>query len=99
MSLRVVFHPKVFSEVDAIMDYYERAAGIQLADGFYAEFRLFVQDASDDPEKYNIRKGNFRRVNLKRFPFNFLFRVQEDTIRVLVVRHHARRPTYGTKRI
>ena len=50
MSLRVVFHPKVFSEVDAIMDYYERVAGIQLADDFYAEFRLFVQDASDDPE-------------------------------------------------
>ena len=31
MSLRVVFHTKVFSEVDAIMDYYERVAGIQLA--------------------------------------------------------------------
>ena len=99
MSLRVVFYPKVFSEVDAIMDYYERVAGIQLADDFYTEFRLFVQDASADPEKFNIRSGNFRRGNLKRFPFNFLFRVQEDAIRILVVRHHARRPTYGTKRI
>jgi len=99
MSLRVVFHPKVFSEVDAIMDYYERVAGIHLANDFYAEFRLFVQDASSDPEKYNIRRGNFRRVNLKRFPFNFLFRVQGDTIRVLVIRHHARLPTYGAKRI
>ena len=99
MSLRIVFHPRVFSEVDAIMDYYERVAGIHLADYFYAEFRLFVQDASGDPEKYNIRKANFRRVNLERFPFNFLFRVHEDAIRILVVRHHARRPTYGTKRL
>ena len=99
MSLRIVFHPKVFSEVDAIMDYYERVGGIHLADDFYAEFRFFVQDASGEPEKYNIRRGNFRRVNLERFPFNFLFRVQEDSIRILVVRHHARRPTYGTKRI
>jgi plasmid stabilization system protein ParE len=99
MSLQVVFHPKVFSEVDAIMNYYERVACIQLADDFYAEFRLFIEDASDDPEKYNTRRGNFRRVNLKRFPFNFLFRVQENTIRILVVRHHARQPTYGTKRI
>jgi len=81
MSLRVVFHPKVFSEVDAIMDYYERVAGIHLANDFYAEFRLFVQDASGDPE------------------INFLFRVQGDAIRVLVIRHHARLPTYGTKRI
>jgi plasmid stabilization system protein ParE len=99
MSLRIVFHPRVFSEVDAIMDYYERVGGTHLADDFYAEFRLFVQDASGEPEKYNIRRGNFRRVNLERFPFNFLFRVQEDSIRILVVRHHARRPSYGTKRI
>ena len=81
MSLRVVFHPKVFSEVDTIMDYYERVAGNHLANDFYAEFRLFVQDASGDPE------------------INFLFRVQGDAIRVLVIRHHARLPTYGTKRI
>jgi plasmid stabilization system protein ParE len=99
MSLRVVFHPKVFSEIDAIMDYYERVAGLHLADDFYAEFRLFVQDAANCLGKYNIRSGNFRRANLERFPFNFLFRVQEKTIRILVVRHHARRPTFGTKRI
>ena len=98
MSLRVVFHPKVFSVVAATLNYYERVAGIQLADDFYEEFRLFVQDASSESEKYNIRRGNYRRVNLKRFPFNFLFRVQEDAIRILVVRHHARRPTFGTKR-
>ena len=99
MSLRIVFHPKVFAEVDAIMDYYERVGGLHLADDFYAEFRFFIQDASCEPEKYNIKRGNFRRVNLERFPFNFLFRVQNDSIRILVVRHHARRPTYGTKRI
>ncbi len=80
------------------MEYYESVAGLHLADDFYAEFRLFVQDASDNPGKYNIRKGNFRRANLKRFPFNFLFRVQKDTIRILVIRHHARRSAYGTKR-
>ena len=84
--------------VDAIMEYYERVAGAHLAEDFYAEFRLFVQDAAENPEKSNIRKGNFRRANLGRFPFNFLFRIQEKTIRILVVRHHARRPTFGSKR-
>ena len=51
MSLRIVFHPKVFAEVDAIMDYYERVGGLHLADDFYAEFRFFIQDASCEPEK------------------------------------------------
>ena len=96
MRLKVAFHPQVFSEVDA--PYYEKVADDRLADRFYAEFRHFVEEASIHPEKYNIRKDDFRRVNLRRFPFHFLFRVKEDTLRILVVRHHARRPTYGTRR-
>ena len=99
MSFRIVYHPKVFSEVDAIMGYYESVAGSHLADEFYSEFRFFVRDAADDPEKYNIRKGNFRRVNLNRFHYNVLFRIPNDTIRILILRHYARRPTYGTKRL
>ncbi len=96
--MRVVFHPRVFSEVDAIMRYYEDVAGPQLADDFYDEFRLFVQHASQHPDRYSPREGGLRRANLKRFPYNFLFRVLDDHIRILVVRHHARRPNYGTKR-
>lgn len=96
--MTVVFHPRVFSEVDAIMRYYEDVAGPELADDFYDEFRLFVQHASQYPERYSIREGRLRRANLKRFPYNFLFRVLDDHIRILVVRHHARRPSHGTKR-
>jgi len=51
MSFRIVFHPKVFSEVDAIMEYYERVAGAHLADDFYAEFRFFVQECRSQPRK------------------------------------------------
>jgi hypothetical protein len=34
-------------------------------------------------------------VNLQRFPFHFLFRIVGDVVRILVVRHHRRRPTVG----
>lgn len=47
--MRVVFHPRVFSEVDAIMRYYEDVAGPQLADDFYDEF------ASSFSMHHNIR--------------------------------------------
>ena len=50
MSLRIVYHPKVFSEVDAITGYYESVTSSHLADKFYSEFRFFVRDAADDPE-------------------------------------------------
>jgi len=96
--VKVIFHPSVFAEVDAIMRYYEDVAGNQLADDFYAEFRFHVHSAAETPELYNEREGGLRRVNLKRFPYNFLFRLKEDHIRILVIRHHARKEKYGIQR-
>ena len=34
-TVNVVFHPRVFAEVDAIMRYYEEVADCRLADDFY----------------------------------------------------------------
>jgi hypothetical protein len=36
--MRLVFHPEVYSDIDAIMRYYEQVATPELADRFYAEF-------------------------------------------------------------
>ena len=37
--MRLVLHPKVYSDIDEIMAYYERIATRELADEFYAELR------------------------------------------------------------
>ena len=99
MTLGIVFHPKVFSEVDTIMAYCEKVSGSTLAVDFYDEFLQFVGKAAQQPEIYGLQTGELRRVNLHRFPYNFLFRIMDDHIRILVVRHHARKPTYGTGRV
>ena len=41
---------------------------------------------------------DLRRVYLERFPFHFLFRIVDDRVRILVVRHHGRRPSLGLTR-
>ena len=99
MILKVEFHPKVFSEVDSILSYYEQISDSKLAVDFYEEFLWFVNKAAQQPEIYSIQAGGLRRMNLRRFPYNFLFRIMDDHIRILVVRHHARRPSYGTGRV
>ena len=96
--MNVEFHPRVFAEVDAIMRYYEEVADTRLADDFYLEFRAKVLEAAESPGHFNERVGGFKRANVKRFPYNFLFRETEGGIRILVVRHHARNPRYGAKR-
>ena len=96
--MNISFHPSVFGEIDAIMRYYESVSGQQLADDFYTEFRNLIRQVGVNPEVYNERKGKYRRVNLERFPYNFLFRIQESSIRILVVRHHGKRPSFGIHR-
>jgi len=92
------FHRQVASDISQIMDYYEDVAGVQLADEFYADLRSSFEKASESPEVYSVRERDIRRVNLERFPFHFLFRIAEKKVRILVVRHHRRRPSLGLHR-
>lgn len=96
--MQLVLHPQVYSDIDKIMEYYERIATPELADEFYAELRHFMIEAAQRPEIYSIRERDIRRVNLNRFPYHFLFRVVGDVVRILVVRHHSRHRSIGIRR-
>ena len=96
--MRLVLHPKVYSDIEKIMEYYEQIATRQLADEFYAELRYYMDQAAERPESFAIREREIRRVNLHRFPYHFLFRIIGDVARILVVRHHSRRPTLSISR-
>ena len=96
--MRLEFHRQVASDISRIMDYYENRAGLKLADDFYAELRAFFEKASESPEAYTVRERDLRRVNLEKFPFHFLFRIVDEHVRILVVRHHRRRPSLGLRR-
>jgi plasmid stabilization system protein ParE len=97
--LRIILHPEVYSDIDGIMERYERMAIPNLALEFYGELRRFFLEAAKRPETFSTRSGkDIRRVNLERFPYHFLFRVVGDTARILVVRHHRRNPSLGSRR-
>ena len=96
--MRLVLHPKVYSDIDAIMNYYEQAATSELADEFFAELRFVMGQAAASPERFSIREADIRRANLRRFPYHFLFRIVGDVVRILVVRHHSRHPALGSAR-
>jgi plasmid stabilization system protein ParE len=96
--MRLILHQKVYSDIGKIMDYYEQADIPELADEFYQELRHFMAEAAERPESFSIRERDIRRVNLQRFPYHFLFRIVGDMVRILVVRHHSRHPSFGIKR-
>src|SRR6266850_8320349 len=90
--MRLEFHRQIASDISRIMDYYQDLAGQRLADEFYAELLSSFQKAAESPEAYSPRERDLRRVNLERFPYHFLFRIVDERVRILVVRHHRRRP-------
>jgi hypothetical protein len=65
--MRLVLHPKVYSDIDRIMAYYDEVATPELANEFYAELRHFMREAAMRPESFAIREHAIRRVNLHRF--------------------------------
>jgi len=96
--MRLVLHPKVYSDIAQVMEYYEQVASADLADEFYAELRQLMREAAKRPESFPIRERDIRRANLRRFPYHFLFRMTSDAVRILVVRRHKREPSLGIGR-
>ncbi len=96
--MRLEFHRQIVSDISRIMNYYEDVAGQQLADEFFTELLSFFRKAAQTPEAFSLQERDLRRVNLDRFPYHFLFRIIDDCVRVLVVRHHRRRPSLGVHR-
>jgi plasmid stabilization system protein ParE len=96
--MRLVLHPKVYSDIDSIMKYYEQVASPELADEFYSELRRLMTQVARAPERFSTREQGVRRANLRRFPFHLLFRATGDAVRILVIRHHSRHPSVGTRR-
>ena len=58
----------------------------------------YVELAAAAPTRFYPVSDELRRVNLRRFPYHLLFRVKTDTVRVLVVRRHNRKPSFGLTR-
>ncbi len=51
------------------------------------------------PQAFPERRKNIRIYVFSRFPFSLLYRVSQNTLEVLVVRHHARHEDYGMGRV
>ena len=96
--MAVFFNKAVQRDVSQILNYYETESGSNLADGFYKELIRRIEEAEASPEQFHFVEPPLRRVNLRRFPYHFLFRQIGDDIRVLVVRHHRRHPSFGIRR-
>ena len=94
----VQYHPLTASDFNSALLYYNRQRP-----GLGEEFRSEIYTAIDrvrfNPYQFPIVERDIRRGFVHRFPYAVLFRViNDETLRVLVIRHHRRHPSFGLTR-
>ena len=95
--MEVKYHPLVRQDVlEAARMYHDISP--RLAEEFDADLKATIAKAAANPMRFHMADRGFRRANLKRFPYHFLYDIQPDFIRVMIVRHHKRHPELGLDR-
>ncbi len=95
--MKIEYHKSIKTELQQIMGYYDK-----LYDGFgnefLSEFEQNIFYISSNPKMYMKIKNNMRKALLKRFPYVIYFKQKKEIIRVLVLKHQRRHPSYGLNR-
>lgn len=98
MQPQIIFHRLVQRDMNDILHYYRDEASESVADRFFQAFLQTVDRALSNPQGFHFANRIYRRANIPRFPYHFLYREMPYGIRVLVLRHDRRHPSYGMQR-
>ncbi len=98
MATTVIFHRLVQRDMNGILSYYTVEASDAVGDRFFQEFLAVVDKALKNPRGYHLISPALRRADIPGFPYHFLYREMAHGIRVLVLRHDRRHPSYGLMR-
>lgn len=96
--MRVSFNPLARAEVVEAARWYVNEASVFWADEFRKEIQRSLRLAIEHPALASPAVNNTRRLQVHRFPYAVIYRVEGDMLRVLAVAHHSRRPGYWAGR-
>jgi len=93
----LIFHPAVVKDARAISAKYSGISE-ELAARFWNELDTAIDEIARFPERHHYDPSGLRRSNLEKFPYQLLFEERLEGLRVIVLRHHHRNPSYGLRR-
>jgi plasmid stabilization system protein ParE len=96
--MKLEYHPSTATELNRAIKFYEgQRPG--LGAECRAEIYAAIERAQQSPKRYRIIGEDIYRCFVRRFPFSILYRVIDDeVVRILVIRHHRQRQSYGQSR-
>lgn len=95
--MKTIILQEAYEELNDAVEYYEgKQDGLGLR--MIEEFDKHVHWIMKNPTVPRIRKGGYRRVNLKAFPYYIAYIIHEDALWLLAIAHSHRKPEYWIKR-
>lgn len=96
--MKVTVQPAAADELRETAKFYSERADQALGLAFIAEFERALNLLSINPELGAIWRGTARRFPLRRFPYNLVYQIKPDELRVIALAHQRRRPNYWKNR-
>ena len=91
-------HPAAEHDVATALDFYKEHAGLMVAKRFLAEFERVAALLIEHPGLGVPTTRGRRAFPMKVFPYFIVYRILENGIRILIVRHQHRKPGYADSR-
>jgi toxin ParE1/3/4 len=92
VSYRVLFTPAAQVEIDEAEERYEEKS-TGLGSRFLADVDQLIRRLQDNPYQFPVVRADVRKALLKRFPYGLFFRLEPDSVVVVIgCLHHRRDP-------
>ena len=91
-------HPGAERDLESAIDFYLKNAGPVIAERFLEEFYRAAKYLVENPDIISTSENGHRSYPLHVFPYSVVYVIPERKVRILVVRHHRRKPSYGSRR-
>ena len=95
--MKIVFLDQANREFSDAVQYYDSQAP-GLGQRFEGEIERAIQWLSTNPEACALRRGIYRRMNLRVFPYYIPYVIREHSLWVVAIAHSQRRPEYWIRR-
>ncbi len=96
--MRIAFSGPTAREAEAAANWYRERSGDRVRAHLLAEIEHAREVLRDQSGIGTPGARGTRKLPLGRFPYTIIYRINEDTVRVLAFMHQSRKPDYWRRR-
>jgi len=96
--IAIRFHPAARKEIQQAFDWYRQEASPLVATGFLDDFEQTLALLKRHPEIGETGNSQTRRLVFQRYPYTVVYRLAGETLEIVAIAHHSRKPEYWARR-